>query len=132
MSLADPFVVVLVYLMCTHFWGDFVMQTHWMATNKSKSIKALSAHVGVYTGFIAVFALSVALGGYMTILGAGAFIAINSVLHFMTDFCTSRITSRYWSQGKLHEFFVVVGLDQLLHFVFLFISLVVFYEVIHG
>jgi len=43
------------------------------------------------------------------------FVGANGVLHFATDFVTSRITSRLWYQQREHDFFVMVGLDQLIH-----------------
>ena len=128
MTLGDPFVACLAYVALTHYWADFTMQTNWMATNKSKSVKALSAHVGVYTGMMAIFAMSLALSGYFSLPGMFGFVLLNGALHFCVDFCTSKITSRYWSQNKMHEFFAVVGFDQLLHFNCLLITLVYFWE----
>ena len=43
-----PFVVLLA----THWVADFVLQTHWQASNKSKNNVALSRHVLVYTGVL--------------------------------------------------------------------------------
>ena len=43
------------------------------------------------------------------------FVAINGTLHFGVDFVTSRITSRLYAQERWHDFFAVVGFDQLIH-----------------
>jgi hypothetical protein len=40
--------------------------------------------------------------------------------HWVTDFVTSRITSKLWGASAFHYFFVTVGLDQLLHFAAIF------------
>lgn len=101
----------LVALLAVHWVADFVLQTHWQATNKSKRNDALAAHVGVYTLCLAVVSA--------IIFGQSAawllFVASNAVLHFATDYCTSRASSALYAKQDWHNFFVVVGLDQLIH-----------------
>jgi hypothetical protein len=55
------------------------------------------------------------------------FVVINGVLHFITDFYTSRLTSYFWSIGDRHNFFVVVGLDQLIHCFCIIITFFLFF-----
>lgn len=93
-----------------HFVADFVLQTDWMASNKSKSNKALLFHTAVYSI------------PFLLCLG-WKYAAINMVLHTVIDYVSSRASSHYWQQGKTHEFFVVVGLDQYLHAVCLILTL---------
>lgn len=102
-------------IMFAHWVGDFVLQTEWMATNKSKSWTALSAHVAMYTLVLGVCALT--LTGWQTAL---SFTLFNAGLHFATDTVTSRITSYFWDKGNMRYFFVVIGLDQFLHFLALY------------
>lgn len=96
-----------------HFFADFVAQSHWMATNKSKSVFALSLHVTVYTSIMAVFFLLCC--GEMFRPMIGVFVVITFFTHFITDFFTSKLTSWLWNRGDMHNFFVVIGFDQLLH-----------------
>ena len=96
-------------LLGTHWFADFVLQTHWQASNKSKSNVALLRHVTTYTSVLAI--ASVALFGAM----GGPFAAINGILHFLTDYFTSRATSKLYAKQDWHNFFVVVGFDQLIH-----------------
>ena len=49
------------------------------------------------------------------LLAGAAFAIVNAVLHFATDWCTSRVTKRLWLAEQRHWFFVVIGLDQSIH-----------------
>ncbi len=58
--------------------------------------------------------------GYFILVWA----VVNGVLHFITDAITSRITSKLWQKNDMHNFFVVVGFDQLVHYACLFITMI--------
>lgn len=91
-----------------HFIADFVFQSDWMAMNKSKRIWPLNIHIFVYM---------------LCLLGFGfQFALLNGVLHWITDFFSSRVTSLLWAKQKRHWFFVVIGLDQAIHMSCLFCS----------
>jgi hypothetical protein len=101
----------LLLLLSTHFVADFVLQSDWMAKNKSKHWGALSLHVLVYTlTFVPVV---------IYLLGNtpadAQFLLLTFALHFLTDAITSRINSNLWAQQRVHVFFVGVGADQLSH-----------------
>lgn len=52
--------MLMVWMICVlfvHFVADFIVQTQWQAVNKSKSLLALSQHVGTYTCCIALIVL---------------------------------------------------------------------------
>ena len=98
-------------LLLAHFVGDFICQTHWQASNKSKSNGALARHVINYTLVIGFVSAAI----FPTGIQALAFTALNGVLHFGTDYVTSRWSSRLWAKQDWHNFFVVIGLDQLIH-----------------
>ena len=92
---------LLTIVLCTHFVADFMLQTSWMALNKSSKWQALFAHIGLYSLCLLPF-------GWL-------FAAVNGGAHLITDAVTSRITKYLWSRQRTHEFFVVIGFDQLLH-----------------
>lgn len=96
--------ITLLVILLTHFLADFCFQTHEQAINKSSSNQALAEHVFTYAF---VFAL---VFGFK-------FAAITAVLHFITDWNTSRVTKHLYTAGDTHMFFVVVGFDQVLHYV---------------
>jgi nitrate/nitrite transporter NarK len=119
-------------LLAVHFVADFVLQSDWMASNKSKRWDALTLHTSIYALCFLWWGLP--------------FIWITFVAHTAQDWLTSRINSRFWFfemqpgiwaqaeyavpkhgrtivnpwtpiEGKRHWFFVGIGADQLLHFV---------------
>ena len=111
MTLFTTVSMLILVALAIHWVFDFVLQSNWMATNKSKSNVALGAHVGIYTCGMALLAV-IALG---PTVGAILFTLINGAFHFGVDYCTSRVTSHLWQKTDVHNFFVVVGFDQLIH-----------------
>jgi hypothetical protein len=98
-------------ILLAHWIADFICQTDDMAKNKSKSWKWLSAHI--FTYFVVLFWICViAIDDTKLVL---QFALINSAGHFIIDMITSRVTSYLWSKERVHDFFVVIGFDQLLH-----------------
>lgn len=99
----------MIYLILgVHWFADFVLQSDMMAKNKSKSFKWLAFHVAVYTLCMIVFGWKFAL--------------LNGLAHFLIDAVTSRVSGYMWRTGKVHNFFVVIGFDQLLHVLLLIYS----------
>ena len=116
MSLLEIFTIIFI-----HWIADFVMQSDYQAKNKSKSNKALTAHILTYSGvwLLAMFGLFFITGNiYMLVL----FPLITFVAHWITDYFTSRLNTKLWSEGKVHWFFVSIGFDQILHYVQLFLT----------
>lgn len=102
-------VIIILFI---HWLADFVCQTHEMSINKSKSNKWLFYHVAVYSS-IWLFSGIVFCFNIVYVL---FFTGITFLAHFLTDYATSRITSRLYSEKRYHDFFVVIGVDQLLHY----------------
>ncbi len=94
--------VTMSALLTLHFIADFIMQSDYVARNKSKSNLVLLKHVTIYA--LPFMLLISPLYG-----------TVNGVLHFIVDYFTSRLTGRLWGAGKVHWFFVTIGFDQLLH-----------------
>ena len=101
---------VPIFLLILHFLGDFVLQSDWMAINKSKNWIALGIHCTVYS---LVFAPFYGL----------TFAGITFATHFITDALTSRLTSKLFQAGERHWFFVAIGGDQLIHAITLALTL---------
>lgn len=94
-------VSIILLLIWLHFVSDFVLQSDYVAKNKSKSNLVLLQHVLIY--------------GLPFYLISVKFALVNMALHFVVDWVTSRITSKLWAEGKVHWFFVTIGFDQALH-----------------
>jgi Protein of unknown function (DUF3307) len=101
---------LIIYLLFCHWVGDFVLQSDYMAQNKSKSNKALSIDCFVYGLTLGIMTLNPVFG------------LINGLIHFPVDYVTSRINSKLWAEKKVHYFFVSVGFDQWIHFVTMILS----------
>lgn len=106
----------ILAVIIAHWMADFVAQTSEMATRKSSSWFWLTFHVVTYMVTLGLALLI--LWGHVNLF----WILLNGLLHWLTDSVTSRITSRLWQQGRHREFFVVVGLDQVIHYVCLFVT----------
>lgn len=97
---------ILLALIWMHWFADFILQSDRIAINKSSSNEILLWHVTLYG---------------VCFIGFGfAFAFVNAVLHFITDWITSRITKKLWVAEKRHWFFVVIGVDQAIHMTCLF------------
>jgi membrane-bound metal-dependent hydrolase YbcI (DUF457 family) len=113
--------IAVCAILLAHWIGDFIFQSDYHAVNKSKSNRVLFAHVMMYS--VPLYFVGLLL---LPINYALIFVAINVVAHFITDYFTSRITSKLWQKNDRHNFFVVIGLDQMLHAVVLFASFAFF------
>ena len=91
-------ILILVWL---HFFADFVLQSDYVARNKSSNNKILALHCLIYS---------------IPFLWLGwVFALFNGLCHFITDYITSRVSSKLYKSGEIHWFFVVIGFDQAVH-----------------
>jgi hypothetical protein len=103
----------ILYIWFAHWVADFVLQSHNMATQKSSSNYWLSMHVATYTVVMAFFAWwAIPYISYNTVF---AWTLSNGFLHWLTDYCTSRWSKKFFSVQDYHNGFVIVGLDQFIH-----------------
>lgn len=114
-----PFVLLILLV---HFLADFGLQTHEQAVHKSSSNKQLVYHTLVYS-LVWLVASHSLLG---SIGEAFLFAIITFIAHTITDYITSRVGKPYWEKGDYHNGFVVVGFDQILHYIQLFLTFKLF------
>jgi hypothetical protein len=103
LSLSD-----LMALLTAHWFGDYVLQTNVIAKEKSRSNKWLLLHVALYTIVISICAVMIFPRNMWL-----SFIAVNGLLHFVTDLFTSKLTLAFQANQRLY--FIMIGLDQMIH-----------------
>jgi len=108
-----------LYMLIVHWIADFVLQTSEQAEKKSTSIKFLTYHILVYT-LVWGFASYYYFGDVLKCL---IFAGITCVCHWLTDFVTSRLGKPFWEKKDFHNGFVIVGFDQILHYVQLYLTI---------
>lgn len=110
---------VALLIIAIHFFADFMCQSDEMAVNKSKSNYWLTIHVTVYStvtflGWLFCFfqpSYEYMASQYLE------FTLFIFATHWITDYCTSRLSSKYFGKNEYHWGFVVVGFDQVLHYI---------------
>ena len=103
---------IVLILIILHFIADFILQTDWQAKNKSTNNIALLKHTRNYSCVFLFLYFITPLSFNNTL----SFIGVTFVLHTLTDYITSRISSYFFKKGDNHNFFVVIGADQVLHY----------------
>lgn len=107
----------LLTLIVAHYVADFVFQTEKMATRKSYSVFWLTAHVLTYTTVLAIFTV-----WYWPMQYFIFWIITNGVLHWFTDFTTSRLNAEYQKRGEVNAFWNCIGADQAIHHICLVLT----------
>ena len=119
------FTLSVIFFLLIHWFGDFVLQTDKQAKGKSKNWTDLLSHTATYSAVWLIPITFLWPNGWDTIQYVTAslsFVGITFVAHTITDYFTSRLNSRLWASGQVHNFFVAVGFDQILHYVQLFLT----------
>lgn len=107
---------IIVFILLIHFLADFALQTDEQAKKKSTSTKWLTYHIATYT-MCWFFASWMLFERWDQVI---AFTLFTYVSHFITDYITSRMGKPFWTANNHHDGFVVIGGDQLIHYVCLF------------
>jgi hypothetical protein len=121
----------IMLILVIHWVADFLMQTEAQATNKSKDNYWLLTHVSIYS----FMWLVILLGFRFEPIGVLKFTLITFIAHFITDYFTSRWTSKLYKKGKFYgfpAFFSVIGLDQILHYIQLIVCFLLFIKELQG
>jgi hypothetical protein len=125
LNLIEIFSILII-----HFIGDFVLQTDKQAKGKSKNWRDLLSHTLTYSGFWlfigTIWSISSNIYTHFNYLFdwwiVWKFSIITFIFHTITDYFTSRLNSKLWTKGDVHNFFVSIGFDQILHYVQLFLT----------
>lgn len=128
MSIIDIIVILLV-----HWFTDFVLQSNNQATKKSQSNKPwnyfLAEHCFVYSSvstmiyFYYFYWQGYVIEGDLNVLFIFPYLYIT---HYITDWVTSRWSKSYFDENNYHNGFVVIGFDQILHYLTLLLMFLFF------
>jgi hypothetical protein len=121
-------IYVLIAMLLIHWIADFILQTDKQAKGKSTSNLQLTMHVTTYTLVWALFGIILGIAfkfylGYSIFDRIAVFCVATFVCHWITDYITSRLNTHLHKKGDIHNFFVSVGFDQILHYVQLILTL---------
>ena len=123
MSLFEIFSIIII-----HFIADFVLQTNKQAKGKSSNWSDLLEHTFTYTtvwwviGVVIIMLTKESKQGIITISPLIGFTLITFTCHTITDYFTSRLNKKLWESNQVHNFFVGIGFDQVLHYIQLFLT----------
>lgn len=114
---------VFLFIMLVHWFSDFVLQTRHMATRKSEDNYYLWLHVSIYSVSTIFFWFLLLLLTSTDINFIDMFISFVLILstHWVTDYFTSRLSSKFYKKEDYYNFFNVIGIDQWLHYLSLFL-----------
>ena len=113
---------IILSFVIWHWFADFVMQNGDDAKNKSHDWDALLRHTTTYSLLWLPVIMLLGLKGII-------FVGVTFVLHTLTDYITSKHTSKQYAKGNFGgaaprgmDFFVTIGFDQVLHYTQLFLT----------
>ncbi|MCV0439699.1 MAG: DUF3307 domain-containing protein [Hydrogenophaga sp.] len=99
--------LLLLWVLAVHFIADFACQPRYLGINKSSKHWALLAHVAIYGGVLWLGLIPTGIG--LT------FVILNCILHLITDFVSSRLTTRFYKEGRMYAFWNTIAADQFAH-----------------
>jgi len=109
---------LLFFILVMHFFADFALQTHEQAINKYKCREHLFFHVMTYS----LTWMCASMFFLDSVFQIGAFFIITFICHWVTDAITSNMSKPFFDKKDFHNGFVVVGFDQVLHYVQLYLT----------
>ena len=95
----------MIQLIC-HLLGDYVLQNHWMANNKTSSTLACAVHVALYS---LPFALLIGVGG----VGSWWSLAVIAGTHFVIDrWRLAKLWVNFWGVGVPSSWMARLEIEQ--------------------
>jgi hypothetical protein len=119
---------IITVVVCSHFIADFVFQSDKMATRKAECGNALFDHCITYAAVTwllwMVFIFGVINDVTISVIGLFAYLLLT---HLFVDSITSKITKYYYTRNR-HVFFVIIGFDQVIHYITLFLYIFIHFS----
>jgi len=109
------------FILMIHYVADFRMQSRHIAETKSKCNKSLSIHVLLYVAtFLIAGLVHFVTGNKVDVWKFAEYVIINGLLHWLTDYITSRESTKAYQNSDMEKFWNIIGFDQLIHGVTLY------------
>lgn len=108
---------IVLGILAVHWFANFVLQTDYQAKNKGRSWDALLSYTLTYMIVWAVPAMWV-----MGVRDGVIFCMITFVAHTITDYFTSKLSSKLRREGREYSLYMSIGFDQLLHYIQLLLT----------
>lgn len=115
--------IYITTILVTHWIADFIFQDEKWASSKSKNTSDLLKHTSLYSTLWFIPMVFI-IGVYSSLI----FIVVTFIFHTLTDYFTSKIVTKRFEQqyygSKIPNFgaFTIIGFDQLLHYLQLFLT----------
>jgi flagellar biosynthesis protein FlhB len=109
-------IINILFIVWLHTLTDFYFQSREVATNKGKNFKVLLRHVTEYSLPFLIMA------AWLPVISVVMFVAVNFALHLLTDFISSKLTTKFYQANNMTGFWRVIGTDQAIHYTCLFTS----------
>lgn len=113
-------VEVFLYLLTAHLIGDWIIQTSWMALEKSKNLLALLAHIVTYHIF-SLGALYLAGVDLIQAIWVTLFLAVTHAILDNRRFEIWWLRKIKMVKDEEIPMWLLLGVDQSFHFVLMFI-----------
>lgn len=107
---------IVLYIILIHNIADFWLQTKEQAMNKSHDITKLLDHTVHYSYLMLALCIPIFNDVWDLII----FIIFTFIIHTITDFNTSKLSKKYYDDGKYYGvpgFWFIISVDQILHYI---------------
>lgn len=109
----------IIYWLTAHYICDFLLQRNDDTTNKNHSINSLINHTIMYSITMGFFYFISSSNNYDYLI----FTITMFLTHTFIDFITSKIETYLYRKNNIKGFFNIVGIDQLLHYITIFLTI---------
>lgn len=103
-----------IFLLFIHWIGDYRFQYKNMALGKGKSLYWLTIHVLIYLLILTIGVFILYFLMNFEFIKVCKFLIVNGLLHWITDFFTSRLANYYRERNDDRHYWVS-GFDQFIH-----------------
>ena len=130
-----PLNTILIVLFIHWVADSFTRSDAYMALSEGTYFDSISLHAALYTFFIFVFIsifiiftsnFAISLISLVTLTWS----ILNGILHWIVDRGITNLNSILWKNNLREWYFVVLGFDQIIHYICLFSTLMIALDIL--